>query len=71
MAYLDIPFNEKTYHMSNTGDPSDWAEHKPKMDFPNLPYIHDGTVKISESVAIMNYLAKKKNPGLVGKNIEE
>jgi len=38
-----------------------WGTEKPTldMDFPNLPYLVDGDIKISESVAICKYLAKK------------
>lgn len=38
-----------------------WQSEKPTidLDFPNLPYLVDGDVKISESFAIMKYLARK------------
>ncbi|XP_072537313.1 glutathione S-transferase Mu 3-like [Salminus brasiliensis] len=31
------------------------------MDFPNLPYFEDGDRKISQSNAIMRYIARKHN----------
>lgn len=37
------------------------------MNLPNLPYLIDGTFKLSETNAIMNYLAKKYDPNLLGK----
>ena len=29
------------------------------MDYPNLPYLVDGDVKMSESLAMMKYIARK------------
>ena len=41
-------------------------EHKPDMDFPNLPYlIHDG-LKLSQTVAILNHLARTYSQTLSG-----
>jgi len=42
-----------------------------KMDFPNLPYFNHGDVKISESWAIMTYIATKWNKDLLGKTLEQ
>lgn len=39
------------------------------LDFPNLPYLFDGDVKISQSVAIMRYVGRKF--GQVGKTEQE
>ena len=41
------------------------------LDFPNLPYLIDGDVKLSESKSIMKYLCKKHRPALLGRNAEE
>jgi glutathione S-transferase len=39
----------------------DWMDVKftLPLDFPNLPYLFDGDVKISQSIAIQRYLARK------------
>ncbi|KAJ0064165.1 hypothetical protein NL108_001479, partial [Boleophthalmus pectinirostris] len=44
-------------------DKSTWINDKAKleMDFPNLPYLEDGDRKISQSNAIMRYIARKHN----------
>ncbi|GAV06457.1 hypothetical protein RvY_16445-2 [Ramazzottius varieornatus] len=45
-----------------------WFEQKASlgMDFPNLPYLIDGDVQLTQSNAILHYLGKKY--GLVAKN---
>ena len=40
------------------------------MDFPNLPYLNDGALKITETYAIHKYLADKYKPELLGKDAE-
>ncbi|NWZ41211.1 GSTM2 transferase, partial [Brachypodius atriceps] len=44
-------------------DPSDWTNEKEKLglDFPNLPYLIDGPVKLTQSNAILRYIARKHN----------
>ena len=42
------------------------------LDFPNLPYLIDGDVKISESIAIPYYLVHKAGkPELLGKDLKD
>ena len=38
------------------------------MDFPNLPYLIDGEVKLSESWAIAKYIARKYGKQLLGES---
>uniref|UniRef100_A0A8B9BMT4 Glutathione S-transferase n=1 Tax=Anser brachyrhynchus TaxID=132585 RepID=A0A8B9BMT4_9AVES len=44
-------------------DPSDWTKEKEKLglDFPNLPYLIDGSTKLTQSNAILRYIARKHN----------
>ena len=63
LHYLDIDFEDKRYP---TGDPpvydrSEWRKDKLCLgfDFPNLPYWIDGCTKVTESWAIMKYIARK------------
>merc|ERR1712054_383694 len=39
------------------------------LDFPNLPYFFDGDFKLTQSMAILRYVARKHN--LLGKTAEE
>ena len=41
------------------------------LDFPNLPYLIDGDIKLTETYAIMKYLADKYKPELLGANPQE
>uniref|UniRef100_A0A8C2M9K0 glutathione transferase n=1 Tax=Cricetulus griseus TaxID=10029 RepID=A0A8C2M9K0_CRIGR len=42
---------------------SQWLNEKFKLglDFPNLPYLIDGSHKITQSNAILRYIARKHN----------
>uniref|UniRef100_A0A8C6D395 glutathione transferase n=1 Tax=Moschus moschiferus TaxID=68415 RepID=A0A8C6D395_MOSMO len=44
-------------------DRSQWLNEKYKLglDFPNLPYLIDGTHKLTQSNAILRYIARKHN----------
>ena len=35
------------------------VKHTIGMDYPNLPYLIDGDVKMSESLAMLKYIARK------------
>ena len=41
------------------------------MEYPNLPYLIDGETKITETAAIMQYIAKKWKPELLGRTAAE
>ena len=41
------------------------------LDFPNLPYLTDGELKLTETAAIMYYLANKYDPDLLGRTPAE
>ena len=67
LHYAGVDF-EEIRHTKET-----WAAFKAsgEMEFPNLPYIIDGDVKISESKAVYTYLCDKFAPELLGKNVNE
>ncbi|XP_055962529.1 glutathione S-transferase Mu 4 isoform X1 [Sorex fumeus] len=73
LEYTDSNYVEKLYSMGDAPDydRSQWLDEKFKLgfDFPNLPYLIDGPHKITQSNAILRYLARKHN--LCGETEEE
>jgi len=63
LAYGDVDFVDKTYQQGPGPDfdKTCWTEEKGTlgMTFPNLPYIMDGDMKISQSVACLTYACEK------------
>ena len=55
--YLDIDFEDKIYVVGDAPDfdKTCWLEEKYNLglEYPNLPYLIDGEVKLTETVAIM------------------
>ncbi|XP_036046405.1 glutathione S-transferase Mu 7 [Onychomys torridus] len=73
LEYTGSSYEEKRYTMGDAPDydQSQWLNEKFKLglDFPNLPYLIDGSHKITQSNAILHYLARKHN--LCGETEEE
>ncbi|XP_034355329.1 glutathione S-transferase Mu 1 [Arvicanthis niloticus] len=73
LEYTDSSYEEKKYTMGDAPDfdRSQWLNEKFKLglDFPNLPYLIDGSHKITQSNAILRYLARKNH--LCGETEEE
>ncbi|XP_048207767.1 glutathione S-transferase Mu 1-like [Perognathus longimembris pacificus] len=73
LEYTGSSYEEKIYSMGDAPDydRSQWLSEKFKLglDFPNLPYLIDGTHKITQSNAILRYIARKHN--LCGETEEE
>ncbi|KAI6049765.1 GSTM1 [Marmota monax] len=73
LEYTDSSYEEKRYTMGDAPDydRSQWLSEKFKLslDFPNLPYLIDGVQKITQSNAILRYIARKHN--LCGETEEE
>ena len=65
LEYTDSSYDEKRCTMGDAPDfdRSQWLNEKFKLglDFPNLPYLIDGSHKITQSNAILRYLARKHN----------
>ncbi|KAL4489785.1 hypothetical protein ABPG72_022425 [Tetrahymena utriculariae] len=68
LEYLQVEYKDKIYH--ENGD--EWFnvdKKELKTDFPNLPYLIDGDIVVTESLVIPIYLAKKfKKYELIGQN---
>ncbi|XP_045672988.1 glutathione S-transferase Mu 1-like [Phyllostomus hastatus] len=73
LEYTDSSYEEKRYPMGDAPDfdRSQWLNEKFKLglDFPNLPYLIDGAHKVTQSNAILRYIARKHN--LCGETEEE
>ncbi|KFM59826.1 Glutathione S-transferase Mu 1, partial [Stegodyphus mimosarum] len=63
LAYTETEFEDKKYAYGPAPDydRSAWLKEKHTLglDFPNLPYYIDGDVKLTQSITIMRYLARK------------
>ena len=68
LNYLKLDYEDKQYKA-----PDEWGADKASlpMDFPNLPYIFDGAHSQSETIAILEYLANKYSPKMIGGTPEE
>ncbi|XP_024426357.2 glutathione S-transferase Mu 1 [Desmodus rotundus] len=73
LEYTDSNYQEKKYTIGDAPDfdKSQWLSEKFKLglDFPNLPYLIDGAHKVTQSNAILRYIARKHN--LCGETEEE
>ncbi|GFQ94115.1 glutathione S-transferase Mu 1 [Trichonephila clavata] len=67
LHYKNVDFVDKRYHFNK----DDWKKEKFTLglDFPNLPYYIDGDIKLTQSSAILRYVARKY--GLDGKDDQE
>jgi len=59
LHYCEVPYEEKSYETREEWFNND--KFNLGLDFPNLPYIIDGDIKIAETVALMNYIPMKGN----------
>ncbi|XP_077983081.1 glutathione S-transferase Mu 1-like [Glandiceps talaboti] len=73
LEYTGVDYTEKRYDYGPAPDYSKdaWLNEKYNLglDFPNLPYLIDGDVKLTQTHAILVYLARKTN--LLGTNENE
>lgn len=66
LAYAGADYDDKHYTTKAKAggwDRTDWSDKKYTLglDFPNLPYLEDGSVRITESLAILRYVGRKFN----------
>ena len=72
LHHLNVPFTDKQYTQGPGPEFSreEWYSVKPTMDlaFPNLPYLltPEGEPNLTQSTAILRYLARKYDPSLLG-----
>ncbi|XP_034508118.1 glutathione S-transferase Mu 4-like [Ambystoma mexicanum] len=65
LEYTGTEYEEKRYTCGPAPDynKSGWLSEKENLglDFPNLPYLIDGPLKLTQSNAILRYIARKHN----------
>ena len=76
LEYLGKEYNAVDYEQGDGPEFSreSWLQVKPNLglDFPNLPYLLDGDVKITESSAMIRYIANKYgDQSFSGKNAKD
>ncbi|XP_068121640.1 glutathione S-transferase Mu 5-like [Hyperolius riggenbachi] len=73
LEYTETPYEDKHYVTGEAPDydKSQWLDVKDMLglDFPNLPYLIDGDVKLTQSNTILRYIARKH--GLCGETESE
>lgn len=69
MVYSKIDFKNVAY--TNMGDWFKKDKQDLGLEFPNLPYMIDGNVKLTETVAIHQHLAEVYDLSLLGKNAKD
>jgi len=75
LYYCKVNFADVTYSLGEAPEYSRAAFHDIKdtlgLELPNLPYLIDGEVRLSETAAILQYIAKKWRPALLGTTAAE
>ncbi len=75
MEHLGVNYKEELYELGPGPEfnRDQWLKQKFSLglDFPNLPYLIDSPLKITESLAIMRYICHKFEPKLLGTTLEE
>lgn len=73
LVYKGVEFEDKRYPFGGPPDyiSSAWRAERSSLGlkFPNMPYYIDDDVKLSQSIAILRYLARKH--GMAGRTDEE
>ena len=73
--FCKVQFADRTFECGDAPDfdKSCWTDVKETLglEYPNLPYLIDGDTKLTETAAIMQYIAKKWRPELLGRNAVE
>ena len=75
LAYLGVEYQMVEYEQGDAPKYSrdQWLQEKYNLglDFPNLPYLIDGDVALTETIAIHKYIASKWGPQLLGRDVTE
>jgi len=61
LNYCGEEFEDKRFEIGAAGESWFSIKHNLGLDFPNLPYFIDGDIKVTQSNAILRYIARKHN----------
>jgi len=72
LTYLGVDFEDKYYELTPELTYDNWYVDKEKLglDFPNLPYLLDGSSKVTEARAILKHICRTRRPEMLGKTNE-
>lgn len=70
LEYIGVPYEKVEYEQADDLNRDAWlsAKFNLGLDFPNIPYLIQGDLKMTESLAIMRYICNSNAPELLGKN---
>ena len=77
LVYLNVDFEDKAYQQGDAPDYTcdQWEQDKHSLGlaFPNLPYYIDeeNDVHLTETLAILKYIAHRYKPQLLGETVED
>lgn len=75
LEYIEHPWTDEFYEQGDAPQFSieSWTSVKNNLglDFPNMPYLIDEEIKITDTLAIMVYLATAYEPELLGTTVNE
>ena len=66
LEYKGVKYEKRVYTIETANEWFGNDKINMGIDFPNLPYLTDGDVKLSQSNTIMKYLEKKYGEYLTG-----
>lgn len=72
LSHAGVDFEEKTYDVDQNSQK--WFEDDKinmGLDFPDLPYLLTPELKLSQTNAILKYIAERWAPELLGKNTKD
>ena len=59
MEYLKVPYEKKIYDVETFNEWTELDKDCLGLDFPNLPYLIDGNLKLTQTLPIMKYIGRK------------
>jgi glutathione S-transferase len=79
LKYMGVSYQDRFYNCGNgpNYERTEWLTEKglfaqqKTLDFPNLPYYMEGNDRLTQSTAIMRFIARKHMPELLGNTLEE